>query len=43
MKKIILGLTAGIAIFVAFFVIIYKIGEDMVSMHRCGCNYKLSC
>lgn len=36
MKKILLALAAGITIFV----FLYKIGEDMMSMTRCGYHGK---
>lgn len=37
MKKIILA--AGVTIFVAIFAL-YKIGEDMNAMTRCGCKVR---
>lgn len=36
MKKIILA--AGVTTFGALFVFLYKIGEDMAKMTRCGCG-----
>lgn len=36
MKKILLELAAGITIFV----FLYKVGEDMMSLTRCGCYGK---
>lgn len=38
MKKIILA--AGVTILVALFAFIYKVGEDMMSMTRCGCRVR---
>ena len=36
MKKMILA--AGVTIFGAIFVFLYKVGEDMAKMTRCGCE-----
>lgn len=36
MKKVILA--ASTAILIALFTFFYKIGEDMMSMTRCGCK-----
>lgn len=38
MKKMILA--AGVAILVALFVFLYKVGEDIYAMSRCGCRYR---
>lgn len=38
MKKIILAV--GTTILVAIFAFIYKVGEDMLSLTRCGCYGK---
>lgn len=38
MKKMMLA--AGVTIVVAIFAFIYKVGEDMMSLTRCGCHYR---
>lgn len=38
MKKIMLGTCIVLG---ALLVFLYKVGEDMMSMHRCGCSYRI--
>lgn len=41
MKKVILALAAGITItLLGSLLFLYKIGEDISEMSRCGCRYK---
>lgn len=37
MKKVILA--AGVTILGSLLVFLYKVGEDMTKMTRCGCHY----